>query len=104
LGDLSAFRQIAQDTLVLVQANNLSQAKMRITDLETAWDDGQARLKPMNPDKWTALDGVIDTVLKTLRALQPNIAAFSLLTTHACTTNRLCRDSKTFTPTKKADG
>jgi hypothetical protein len=70
LGDLSAFRQIVQDTLGFVQANDVAQAKTRVADLETAWDNDQAQLKPMNPDKWTIMDGAIDTVLKTLRAPQ----------------------------------
>jgi len=75
LGDLSTFRQITTDTLGFVRANDLAQAKTRITDLETAWDTGQARLKPMNPDKWFSLDTTIDHVLKTLRVPQPDAAA-----------------------------
>lgn len=74
LGDLSVFRQIAGDTLSFVQAKDLAQAKARVTDLETAWDNDQAQLKPMSPEKWTEMDGAIDTVLKNLRAAQPNTA------------------------------
>ncbi len=77
LGDLANYRQITMDTLALVRANNLAQAKTRVTDLETAWDTDQARLKPMNPATWTAMDGAIDTVLKTVRAPQPDAAASS---------------------------
>lgn len=75
LGNLSTFRKITTDTLDLVQANDLPQAKSRVTDLETAWDNGQAQLKPMNPDKWTVLDTAIDDVLTKLRAPQPDAAA-----------------------------
>ena len=72
LGDLSAFRKIAGDTLGLVRAGDMSGAKSRITDLETAWDGAQAHLKPMNPDKWTALDTAIDPVLTNVRASKPD--------------------------------
>lgn len=72
LGDLSVFRQITTDTQGLVQANDLAGARTRITDLETAWDNAQPTLKPMNSDKWSTMDGDIDDVLKCLRASQPN--------------------------------
>ncbi len=74
LGDLSSFRTIVQDTLHLVQAGNLSDAKTRIADLEYEWDNAEARLKPMNPAKWTEMDGAIDKVLRQLRAVHQDAA------------------------------
>jgi hypothetical protein len=74
LGDLSGFRVITADTLKLVNAGNQSGASSRVTDLETAWDNAEARLKPMNPTAWHDLDGKIDTVLRALRSPQPNPA------------------------------
>ncbi|NRF92912.1 hypothetical protein HQN89_18190 [Paenibacillus frigoriresistens] len=67
--DLTNFRKITEDTLSLVQAGNLSAAKTHVTELETAWDDAQARLKPKNPKKWTEVDNAIDKVLRQLRAV-----------------------------------
>ena len=75
LGDLSAFRTIAADMSALVRAGNLGGAKKRADDLETAWDRGQARMKPMSADKWTSMDDAIDAVLKSTRASSPNAAA-----------------------------
>lgn len=75
LGDLSAFRQIAADTLGLVRAGNLSAAKMRIADLEFAWDSAAADLKPVNRDQWSTLDGAIDTALSKLRSIRQDAAA-----------------------------
>lgn len=66
--DIANFRKITEDTLSLVQAGNLSAAKSRVTDLETAWDNAEARLKPINKTKWTEIDGSIDKVLRQLRA------------------------------------
>ena len=52
-----------------------SGATTRVTDLETAWDDAQARLKPRDSATWTAIDGKIDTVLRELRSTSPNPAS-----------------------------
>jgi len=75
LGDLSAFRQIAENTLGLVRTGELSRAKSRVGDLEFAWDNAEARLKPMNPEKWSSVDDSIDDVLRKLRAVRQDAAA-----------------------------
>jgi uncharacterized protein HemX len=75
LGDLSKFRTVAQDMLSLVRAGDWNGAKSRAADLESAWDDGQARMQPMNPDEWTQMDNAIDVVLKKTRASSPDAAA-----------------------------
>ncbi|MDT4999202.1 MAG: hypothetical protein QOK12_1307, partial [Mycobacterium sp.] len=46
----------------------------RIKDLETAWDDDQATLQPLDDTGWTVLDGQIDDVLTALRAGNPDPA------------------------------
>jgi uncharacterized membrane-anchored protein len=77
LGDLSAFRRIAEDMLRLVRADDMSGAKSRADDLETAWDKGQALMRPMNPEKWTLMDSAIDDVLTKVRSSPPNGAESS---------------------------
>ncbi|MFL0198507.1 hypothetical protein ACJDU8_23540 [Clostridium sp. WILCCON 0269] len=74
LGDLSSFIKIEQDTLALVNKGDLTGAKIRVHDLETAWDNAQANLQPQNHEKWTQIDSSIDTVLSQLRANHPNQA------------------------------
>jgi hypothetical protein len=73
LGDLSVFRMISQDTLDLLNAGKQAEATMRIGDLEYEWDTAEARLKPMNPSSWKAVDGKIDIALRELRAVHPNL-------------------------------
>ncbi|MET7998089.1 hypothetical protein ABZU76_45120 [Amycolatopsis sp. NPDC005232] len=74
LGDLSAFRTITQDTLSKLDAGDQSGATSRVDDLETGWDNAEARLKPRDDAAWTTIDGKIDTVLRQLRATSPNPA------------------------------
>jgi uncharacterized membrane-anchored protein len=75
LGDLSSFRKIEEDTLSLVNAGDLSAAKLRVDDLEYTWDNAEAKLKPMNQAKWTEIDDSIDKVLRQLRAVHQDAEA-----------------------------
>jgi uncharacterized membrane-anchored protein len=72
--EVANFRTIAQDTLTKVQAGDQTGATARIKDLETGWDDGEATLRPLDETAWHVLDGRIDSVLKALRASQPDPA------------------------------
>ena len=74
LGDLTPFAVITQDTLDLLNAGKQSEATTRITDLETAWDENAATLKRRDGAAWDTLDGLIDTVLRELRAASPDQA------------------------------
>jgi uncharacterized membrane-anchored protein len=73
--DVAKFRTIAADSLTKVQAGDQAAATARIKDLETAWDDAQPTLQPLDDASWTVLDGQIDSVLKALRASNPDPAA-----------------------------
>ena len=70
--EITKFRTIAADTLTKVQQGNHAAATTRVKDLETAWDDDEATLKPMDKPGWTVLDGRIDKVLKAIRASNPD--------------------------------
>ncbi len=72
--DIAAFRTIVTDTLAKVQAGDQAGAVTRITDLESAWDDTQNRLQPVDPTGWGYLDGKIDKALKAVRASAPDPA------------------------------
>lgn len=49
-------------------------AEARITDLETACDDDQETMQPLNPVAWSGVDGLIDTALHALRDNAPDAA------------------------------
>ncbi len=57
-----------------MQAGDQSGAKARITDLETAWDEDESNLKPMDEDAWGVIDRQIDSALKAVRTRNPDPA------------------------------
>ncbi len=72
LGDVSAFIKIEQDMLAAVNTGDMATAKSGANDLELTWDNSQALLKPKDTAKWNEIDGTIDTVLRQVRAVNPD--------------------------------
>ncbi|MGB5760019.1 MAG: hypothetical protein WBM50_24105 [Acidimicrobiales bacterium] len=79
--DLAEFRTITQDTIGFVQNGDQTAAAARITDLETAWDDAQPTLEPLDETAWTFLDSEIDHALSAVRASQPGASPEQVLST-----------------------
>ncbi len=71
LGDLSAMKAIIADVQKIVAKGDFAGAATRITDWETAWDDAEAGMRPLNPDAWGKVDAASDAALKSLRKGTP---------------------------------
>ncbi|WP_313153017.1 COG4705 family protein [Lacrimispora sp.] len=73
--DLSSFRTIEEDVLMLVEKGDLVGGKSRVKDLEIAWDNAAASMKAADQGRWKEADTGIDAVLSELRASNPDAGA-----------------------------
>ena len=74
LGDLSPMKAIIADVQKIAATGDFAGASTRITDWETAWDNAQAGMRPLNPDAWGKIDEASDAALKSLRKGTPSAA------------------------------
>jgi hypothetical protein len=72
--DIAKLRTIAGGLLTSVQSGNQNDATAKAKDLETAWDDDESYLRPMDESAWHTIDGMIDRILKAARASEPDQA------------------------------
>ncbi len=71
LGDMAAIEAIVTDVQAIVGTGDLVKAEVRITDLETAWDDAEDEMRPKDPAAWGKVDDAIDAALSALRKDTP---------------------------------
>ena len=72
LGDLSSFKTIIADVQAIVAKGDMTAAAKRITDYESAWDQGETAIRPLNPTYWGNIDHAADVALRALREPSPS--------------------------------
>ncbi len=85
LGDMTPFASIVTDVQAMSASGDLPGARTRIKDLETAWDDAEPTLRPVDPVLWGNVDAAIDDALRTLRTgtIDPRKVAATLASLQA---------------------
>ncbi|MEO6014848.1 MAG: hypothetical protein ABIQ30_14840 [Devosia sp.] len=73
LGDMSAFTTIIADVQALVDKGDMPAAAKRITDFESAWDQAETAIRPLNPAQWGQIDAAADAALHAVRAATPDV-------------------------------
>ncbi len=68
---MTAFAAIVTDVQGRADTGDLAAAATRVTDLETAWDEAEPKLRPLDAAQWGTVDDAIDGVLQALRAGTP---------------------------------
>jgi Tfp pilus assembly protein PilV len=75
LGDLSSFKTIVADVQALVDKGDMAGAQKRITDYETAWDQAETAIRPLNQTEWGNIDMANDGAFSAIRKSNPDRAA-----------------------------
>ena len=72
LGDMSKFIDIVTDVQSIAAAGDFASAEKRVRDYESAWDQAETGLRPLDGAAWTAIDKANDAAFSSLRASSPN--------------------------------
>jgi len=75
LGDLSDFKKIIGDVQALLDKGDIAGAAGRITDWETAWDQAETAIRPLDQTQWGNIDQASDAALSAVRKHTPDLAA-----------------------------
>ncbi|MFJ7979958.1 hypothetical protein ACIQ1D_06585 [Lysinibacillus xylanilyticus] len=72
VGQLSDFIDIENDILKSINSNEFSTVNKAADDLEHQWDTQEPRLRAIDGNTWTKIDGTIDVVLASVRSSNPD--------------------------------
>ena len=67
------FKKLTKATLEALAAGKQTEMVAKLTDLETAWDDKEAVLRPKDEATWTLLDKTLDKGISALRSSKTDL-------------------------------
>ncbi len=68
--ETALFIATAKETFAALLAKNKELMIMKLTDLESAWDDAEDKLRPRNDKQWQVIDKTLDRGINSLRSTQ----------------------------------
>ncbi len=71
---MTPYRTLAADTLAAFKAQDLTTARKKAKELETAWDKNEKALQKKSPDVWNQIDKAMDDFIKPLAGKTPDAA------------------------------
>jgi hypothetical protein len=66
--ETSSLMSLTKETSAALAAQDKKLMVMKLTDLESAWDDAADKLTPRNPAQWKAIDDTLDRAINSLRS------------------------------------
>jgi hypothetical protein len=69
---MTPYRTLAADTLKAFNAKDITSARKKAKELESAWDKNEKALQKKSPDIWTQIDKAMDDFIKPLDAKTPD--------------------------------
>jgi hypothetical protein len=66
--ETSSLISLAKETSAALAAKDKKLMIMKLTDLETAWDEAADKLTPRNPAQWKVIDDTLDRGINSLRS------------------------------------
>jgi hypothetical protein len=70
--NMTPYRKLAADTLTAFKAHDLTTARKKAKELETAWDKNEKALEKKSPDVWNQIDKAMDDFIKPLAGKAPD--------------------------------
>ena len=71
LGDMTSFKTIVRDAQALADKGDMAATAKRMTDWESAWDQAETAIRPLNQTRWGNIDEASDAALHAVRATSP---------------------------------
>jgi len=72
--NMTPYRTLASDALTAFKAQDMTTARKKAKDLETAWDKNEKALQKSSPDAWNQIDKAMDDFIKPLATKAPDAA------------------------------
>ncbi len=70
--EMSAFSTIISETQKIAATGDFTAAEKRATDFETAWDNAEEKLRPLDKNAWGNIDEAADKAFRALRKSTPD--------------------------------